>query len=159
MALQKCAGCGGQVSENAKACPQCGEPPKKRTSVLTIVIAAVFGIVVFSSVYRSQTAPTAPAAPPTPEYPRAEISSAARNVIRQGSKDPDSLKFRNEFVARPGIHCGEVNGKNSFGGYTGFKRFITNDRRLMLDDGSMQNFDAAWREFCQVSATQRAVDP
>lgn len=159
MALQKCSGCGAQVSENAKACPHCGEPPKKGTSMLTIIVAAVFGVIVFSCVYRSETAPPAPAGPAAPEYPRAEVSSAARNMIRQSSKDPDSLKFRNEFLAGPGMHCGEVNGKNSFGGYTGFKRFISNERTLLVDDGSVRGFNKAWQESCIVAATTKTIDP
>jgi hypothetical protein len=81
-------------------------------------------------------------------YPRVEITSAARAHVRANIKDPGSAQFRNEFTARPGTYCGEVNAKNGFGGYAGFKRFITNERTLLVDDGSIPEFKRAWREFC-----------
>ena len=41
-------------------------------------------------------------------------------------KDPDSAKFRNERVGGHLITvvCGEVNSKNSLGGYVGYERYI-----------------------------------
>ena len=36
--------------------------------------------------------------------------------------DPDSTKFRNTRKSTLG-YCGEINSKNKFGGYVGFKRF------------------------------------
>lgn len=43
-------------------------------------------------------------------------------------KDPDSLQVRNPVYKAKGastwIMCGEYNAKNSYGGYTGFKRFM-----------------------------------
>jgi hypothetical protein len=39
--------------------------------------------------------------------------------------DPDAAKFRNDFQSKDGSYvCGEVNGKNSFGAYIGFKPYI-----------------------------------
>ena len=37
--------------------------------------------------------------------------------------DPDSAQFRNTKNASTFGYCGEVNGKNTFGGYVGFKEF------------------------------------
>lgn len=46
MTLKKCKECGAEVSNKAKACPQCGSPVKKRTSLITwlvlIIIIAYF---------------------------------------------------------------------------------------------------------------------
>jgi hypothetical protein len=40
-------------------------------------------------------------------------------------KDPESTQFRKEtFDKANGVMCGEVNSKNSYGAYAGFKRFI-----------------------------------
>lgn len=83
-----------------------------------------------------------------PVYPRAEISTVARSMIRVAAKDADSLKFRNEFTAQAGIYCGEVNGKNSFGAYAGFKRFIANGKTVLMDDETTKDFGQAWSEFC-----------
>jgi len=38
MALQKCRECGHDVSTSAKTCPNCGAPPVKKTSTLTVVL-------------------------------------------------------------------------------------------------------------------------
>lgn len=47
--------------------------------------------------------------------------------IKSDLKDPDSAKFRNVFISmykgKPTL-CGELNAKNSFGAYTGYKRFL-----------------------------------
>lgn len=57
-----------------------------------------------------------------------------KGMIASSLKDPDSAKFRNVFMiedkmigdAHYGVLCGEVNSKNSFGGFTGFHRFVAN---------------------------------
>lgn len=48
--LIKCKGCGAQISKQAKACPQCGEPVPKGTSLLTWLVLIVFLIVIFQSI-------------------------------------------------------------------------------------------------------------
>jgi len=162
MALQKCVACGNGVSANAKACPQCGEPPKKPPSRIFLALIAFVGIGVAMTVFQGRPDPAAverAAAAAAPAYPRAEISTAARAHVRANSKDPDSLQFRNEFTAKAGTHCGEVNGKNSFGGYTGYKRFITNERTLLLDDGALPKFSQAWQENCLTRSNGSAIDP
>lgn len=75
---------------------------------------------------------------------------SARAVIRSISRDADSLKFRNEFDSPTvsGIKCGEVNGKNGFGGYVGFRRFIVQRQKALLDDGTLPRFNEAWSELC-----------
>lgn len=61
----------------------------------------------------------------------AEIAERIRDAEPKGReaviaklKDPDSAQFRNTRPTADGLYlCGEVNAKNSMGGYTGFKRF------------------------------------
>lgn len=43
----------------------------------------------------------------------------------QQLRDPDSVQFRAERLTSAGWLCGELNGKNAYGAYTGFKRFIS----------------------------------
>jgi hypothetical protein len=45
-----------------------------------------------------------------------------RNTVPYQLKDPDSAKFRNEREVTRGVFCGEVNGKNALGAYSGFSR-------------------------------------
>ncbi|MBC7860285.1 MAG: hypothetical protein H7Z39_16250 [Burkholderiaceae bacterium] len=48
----------------------------------------------------------------------------ARNAVLAMLKDADSAKFRNVRSVGDGLFvCGEVNAKNSYGGYVGFKKF------------------------------------
>lgn len=53
---------------------------------------------------------------------------AAKRSITRSFKDPDSALFRDLYIsnkATPTL-CGEVNAKNSYGGYVGYKRFFYN---------------------------------
>jgi len=59
------------------------------------------------------------------------------NAVANQMKDPNSTEFRNwhAFESDNGlIVCGEVNAKNSFGGYVGFVHFVAHasqDGRLL----------------------------
>lgn len=66
----------------------------------------------------------------------------AKEAIKNQMKDPESTQFRNvrQTVNSLGSQyiCGEVNSKNSYGGYVGFKYFAYSDGRLVID-GSYEN--------------------
>lgn len=47
----------------------------------------------------------------------------AKDSVKEILIDPESATFRNILVSEAGV-CGEVNAKNSFGGYTGYKIFF-----------------------------------
>lgn len=47
----------------------------------------------------------------------------ARAAVSEKLSDPSSAQFRNERSKEGGWVCGEVNAKNAFGGYIGFKRY------------------------------------
>lgn len=79
---------------------------------------------------------------------RIKMQRMAREGIMPKLHDPDAAKFRNQRGA-----CGEVNAKNLFGAYTGYKRFmyggpsmifIENDPKLA--DGA---FEDAWEQLCK----------
>ena len=71
----------------------------------------------------------------------------AREFVTGVLKDPGSAEFRNQRG-----FCGEVNSKNSFGGYVGFKRFIaaTKDMVVFEKDGRLtpSEFEQAWARHC-----------
>lgn len=50
-------------------------------------------------------------------------TSQAEEAVKAVMRDPDSAKFRNLEVNDDGSVCGEVNGRNAFGGMTGFSPF------------------------------------
>lgn len=74
----------------------------------------------------------------------------AEGYVRAKLKDPDSAQFQNQFISSKDAACGEVNAKNSFGGYTGFKRYVSAGRDLTVleSDAGAGEFDAAWQRAC-----------
>ena len=53
--------------------------------------------------------------------------AAAQDAAKKTLKDPDSAKFQNiRMMDYDGgkVLCGEINAKNSYGGYVGYKRFV-----------------------------------
>lgn len=63
-----------------------------------------------------------------PTITQVPVPPSVTEYVAQQLKDPDSAKFRNleAFDGEQGrvVVCGEVNAKNSFGGYTGFQLFF-----------------------------------
>jgi hypothetical protein len=84
----------------------------------------------------------------------AQASREARSKIASQFKDPDSVKFKNLRISKDGMTvCGEVNGKNSYGGYTGFKLFYS---LWMVDHVSVVSDDTQtiYDSFCAADKTQ-----
>lgn len=52
-----------------------------------------------------------------------QSTSRAKEQVAAMLRDPSSAQFRNVKAAK-GAVCGEINGKNGFGAYAGFSRFI-----------------------------------
>ena len=63
----------------------------------------------------------------TDEHLKVEGQKAAAALL----KDPSSAQFRNVKVSDKTV-CGEMNGKNSFGAYTGFEPFMYEYARASL---------------------------
>lgn len=80
------------------------------------------------------------------EMQEIKVNRMAREFVSSHLKDPSSAQFRNQIG-----FCGEVNSKNSFGAYTGFKRFIATDKNLVImqDNLSPHEFQAAWNQVCK----------
>jgi len=71
----------------------------------------------------------------------------AKDAVKATLKDPESAQFRNLYTkswtgkASPDdAVCGEVNAKNSYGGYTGFTRFY----QVNPNDAPVTWSTAAW---------------
>lgn len=94
-----------------------------------------------------------PAKPVDPNEPPSKYEMEI--YLEQALKDADSAKYRNQVIYQDEKHqgmffmCGEVNAKNSFGGYTGFKRFIVSNKGgPQIDDGHSM-FDFMWKDKCK----------
>lgn len=67
--------------------------------------------------------------------------AAAKAVVKQSLKDPDSAKFQNVRVVDYNdgkVVCGEVNAKNSYGGYVGYASFVAGVLNAKTYDTSSQ---------------------
>lgn len=69
------------------------------------------------------------------------ITGDAKAAIRAKLRDPDAAKFKDVEIcdADRNIVRGEVNGKNSFGAYTGYAGFVYFDGKAVMlsEDGAM----------------------
>jgi hypothetical protein len=59
-----------------------------------------------------------------------DATKATREIISDQMKDPFSAQFKNETVGKDAV-CGEVNSKNAYGAYVGFKRYIVLNERAI----------------------------
>ena len=94
-----------------------------------------------------------------------EIIKMMRDTVSSDFKDPDSAKFRNERVFRTkvkpkatetsediesdGIYvCGEVNGKNSYGAYVGYRGYWGGMFNVVMDDPGSDTFTYLMLHYC-----------
>jgi hypothetical protein len=80
----------------------------------------------------------------------------AKTKLSHALKDAPSARWARLFVSswswkgeRYPTLCGEVNAKNSYGGYTGFKRFYFHpETGYSFEDTHPDVFDDLWNENC-----------
>ena len=140
----------------------------KRSGVLLLVLVALVGIGT-TMLPRSEPAAAAqtltPAKTQQPDKPLsaaekkaqqeksfgAKTIIAAQRAVRTSLKDPDSAQFKQVYANYTEgfdvVACGQVNSKNSLGGYTGFKRFVSNGKSAIIE--GRDNIADAWKKACQ----------
>lgn len=88
---------------------------------------------------------TPPAAKAQPKAAEDPFIVAARAAVRKQLRDPDSARFSDLKLkkAKDGARgvCGEVNAKNSTGGFTGPKLFVYDGKgaRILISDAAQGN--------------------
>ncbi|QDJ91878.1 FmdB family zinc ribbon protein [Acinetobacter haemolyticus] len=161
MALKPCKECGNQVSDKADKCPNCGVKIKKPMSLL-VFLGILFLIFAFigSCFDKSDSASNKVTGTSTSPIelkekiirPDIGVVVEAKSYIKRTLKDPNSVEFRgvDAFFTNEGgvVACGEVNAKNSLGGYVGFRHFISNGRWVLYDEDPTTDFVRAFRELC-----------
>ncbi len=166
MSLIKCKACGTQISKKAKLCPSCGEPTPKKTSFVTWGILIIIVLGVIGSLNSNNTVKTK-AEPQFTQAQKSDIEKEAKERALRGleveltvkskrsvfslMKDPDSTKFKNVFFNQTkkggAVICGNYDSKNSFGAYSGFKRFISNGTTTFIEEKDT-NIADIWVETC-----------
>jgi hypothetical protein len=70
----------------------------------------------------------------------------AESLAASQLRDPSSAQFRNvERVVQPDGRvsvCGEINGKNAYGGYAGFTRFVVDGTTVLIEPSEVIISDA-----------------
>lgn len=83
---------------------------------------------------------------------RQTLEARAQETIRQSLRDPSSAQFRHLFAfLGTQTVCGEVNGRNAFGGLTGFQPFIVINGTPFIREGTRQQilqFEEMFRSSC-----------
>lgn len=84
----------------------------------------------------------------------AKFVADAKRVVSDSFKDPDSAKFRDlgiyqRYNSEQRFLCGEVNAKNSYGAYVGYKSFYytEGDSHVISDEDSRIDW-INYREYC-----------
>src|SRR5579871_3420858 len=68
---------------------------------------------------------------------RMALEAAVRTEVLSSLRDPGSATFKGPISMPRGWVCGNVNSRNAFGGYTGYKGFIfspVDGGRLMFEE-------------------------
>lgn len=170
--LITCDACGRELSRTAPACPHCGDPrtkynndikkqSAKETRTGCLVMLAFLGIIILWNINDSdktdlQAKKQIEAAPDPAIEARIKDENwkyFCQEEITKRLKDPESAKFQEVFISRKSgepIVCGQVNGKNGFGGYSGFERFISAGKlfNILESDMAEGEMDKSWLEFC-----------
>jgi hypothetical protein len=123
-----------------------------------IAVSCVVALTVLAGCSR-RTVASSPARPPAEAEAKErqeqilgdEVVASAKRAVLRLLRDPESAQFRDVFVKRTStigtVACGEVNSKNGFGGYVGFKHFVSAGGSVVMED---QHDDSAmvWRVAC-----------
>jgi hypothetical protein len=174
MAMTKCKECGAEISTKADSCPQCGAKRKKNSGCALVLLGLLLLFIVAAIVAPDAQSPTSTApsaantssdsAEPAGEPAESPADRETREMVwmergkdaaRSKLKDPDSAKFQNVYFhqGKDGVPltCGEINSKNSFGGYGGFQKFISAgqaDLTFLQEQMDASEFAKVWNEMC-----------
>ena len=101
------------------------------------------------------------ATPYADEMAQVNFNSGSQIAVKSRLKDPDSAQFQNvRFYSGSGqpVTCGEVNGKNGFGGYNGFVQFVASGALVFLasDMTNSEEWAKSWNRFCVKASTDQA---
>lgn len=77
----------------------------------------------------------------------------AKDALTKSFKDPLDIQFRGVFISGKvlPVLCGEVNGKNSYGAFVGFRRFYTTGDAMLTEVEPVRDafvFERMWPRMC-----------
>lgn len=80
--------------------------------------------------------------------------AGAKKALTSRMQDPDAAQFRNLFVSDGPLHmlCGEIDARNAFGAYEGFRRFYASgdpEFHAIESRKTTRVFGATWASVCE----------
>lgn len=79
---------------------------------------------------------------------QAEMPEAKARRAVEHFKDPEGVRFRNLRLDGE-VLCGELNGRNSYGGYIGFERFYVTPSGDLVTEEAQAPVDETTREYLE----------
>ncbi|MCF5811226.1 hypothetical protein [Pseudomonas tremae] len=158
MAHLRCQACNARVSECDVTCPVCNVLIVKSRNpwlilILVMLLCVVVAAMIWSlSVSGNRSTDKSEVAELSDRQGDSKIEAAALDAVLQSMKDPDSTRFGDDLsvnhIQGKNVVCGSVNSKNSFGGFSGFKRFLYFYESKQLAIEPKGDFDRLWHLFC-----------
>jgi hypothetical protein len=159
VAMRPCRECGNPASTEAATCPSCGvksptkAPPGWRSKVVLAIGSLVFFTWCFNAVASRPGAAVTGAA--TEADLHAYVVAQAKSSMKSQLKDPASAIFGETSlhkVEQAGksalVACGTYKSKNSFGGYTSSKQFVSTGTPDFTFSSEAGDFEGARRTMC-----------
>lgn len=83
---------------------------------------------------------------------RSVFIKEAKEQVANSMIDPESARYRNLFLSELATQalCGEINGKNRYGGYVGFQKFYSIPFGSAISTGQDdKSFEIGWNSYCK----------
>lgn len=165
--LYECNSCNDYFHDYKKtSCPKCGSSQTKRVSLTgsnkwaengiftNLVVFSIVGglfVLIALGIWGAYSWVSSQSKDPYTDQQAVKSQIIGRDNVRSALKDPDSAKFRGEFIGPSGAPCGEVNAKNGFGAYAGYQRYVASGGGLAVleDQTGKDEFEQVWRSLCE----------
>lgn len=135
-----------------------GTKPDSKNSLIKeiAVISGIIGISIIGILLADRLLmPSAPDPIADEQSRQAEWIVRGQDAVKAKLKDPSSAEFRGVYFNRGKdglpVTCGEVNSKNSFGGYGGFQKFISAgsaELTFLAEQVDRDEFAKVWNKMC-----------
>ena len=124
-------------------CPSCGNAYKKTTPKWIVIVAILVALTVGVIIGMPKSTTSSPQK--SAQIKEIEQQTQSKIALQGYLKDPVTAQIRNHKG-----YCGEVNSKNSFGAYTGFKRFIATPSLIFVENDNIKSdeFQKTWMAVC-----------
>ena len=159
MALVRCKACGNSISPKATACPNCGEPLPKRTSLLTWLVLGTVLCVAWVGFTRPESTSSAPPTVSQPSNPEKDvelgIAIKVGRALKAASKNPNSFELNSFLIFPGGATCFEYRARNSFNALVPGKAvFDATAGKTFVAEKDGNRFVKAWNAICTKAGGQ-----